>query len=334
VPATTAAPDSTAPSSSSDPPIGAGDTGLSPLGGGPGQEIPFDAQALLSSLHRTAPNDDKVLVEGEQALLAAGYEPDAAARIAYGRFPVAGPASWSDDWLAPRFTGTTFRFHLGVDLIAAYGTPLRSPADGTIDVYDDAVGGLAVMIKDVDGTVYELAHMSALAPGIARGGTVRVGDPLGAIGQTGDATGPHCHFGVWLHGTKPTSPKPVVDQWVIDAAAQINAVLHPVMASSTRALLGTALVRDAMESVTPAGAALPARTDLLFATSANPTGGALRLAEATAAQLRTGFDWSAQSREDARTRQAWQQAMARAWRVVGPLASGPVRHALPTFSTS
>jgi len=281
----TSEPPTTAPDPTS--PIGAGDEGLSPVGGDPRQVIPPDAAALLSSLPRTGPNDDMANVADEQALLAGGHSPDDAARLAYGRFPVAGPAHWQDDYLAPRFTGTEFRYHLGVDLLAAYGTPLRSPADGVVDLYDDDEGGLAVLVKDAAGTVYELAHMSSLAPGIARGATVKVGDLLGAVGDSGDATTPHCHFGVWLHGSTPTSPKPLVDQWVADAHAATTAMLHPVLNSRTRPLLANALVTALADD----GGAPALPPDLLYATSANPAGGALRLAEATAAVVGDRIDW-------------------------------------------
>ncbi len=272
----------------SNPPIGAGDEGLSPLGGDPSQVIPPDAAAYLATVPRSGPNDDNANVDDERALLAAGYAPDDAARLAYGRFPVAGPAHWQDDYLAPRFTGTEFRYHLGVDVIADYGTPLRSPADGVVDLYDDDAGGLAVLVKDSEGTVYELAHMSSLAPGIERGATVKVGDLLGAVGASGDATAPHCHFGVWLHGATPTSPKPLLDQWVADAHTNATAVLHPVLNSSTRPLLANALV-TAIADDGGGRPALPA--DLLYATSANPAGGAVRVAEATAAAVGDSIDW-------------------------------------------
>lgn len=287
--------------------------------------IPRDAEALLASIQRSASNDNTVLVAGERALLASGMDPDSAARIAYGRFPVAGPARWSDDWLAPRFAGTTFRFHRGVDIAASLGTPLRSPADGTVDVYDDLFSGLSVMVKAADGTVYELAHMSAVAPGIERGITVRVGDPLGAVGQSGAATGPHLHLGIWLGGTQPVAPKPIIDQWVLDAAAKIDTVLRPAASAaslSSRPMLATALVRGAYE------AAGPVPGDLLFATAANPTGGPVLLAEAAARQLGLQRDWRSEFRRDALARKEWDQALARAWRVVAPLSAAPLRNQL------
>jgi hypothetical protein len=301
-------------------PSGDGTDG-SPLGGGPGQVIPPDAQAIMDGIVRTAPNDDHLLVAGEQALLAAGVDPDQAARLAYGRFPVAGPAHWVDDWYAPRFTGTTFRFHLGVDLIAPYGTPLRSPADGVIGIDDNPTGGLAVKVFLPDGTFFYLAHLSATADGIVPGLTVHTGDLLGYVGQSGDATGPHCHFGIYRRGTTPIPPKPTVDQWVTDQAAGLPDVIASITGQTPRPLVATGIVRELTNDGVRAAEtpSAPSRTALLFATSANPAGGALQVAQATVTQAADGIDWARRATVANAYQRAWDQATARAREVLDPL---------------
>ncbi|MEY2420044.1 MAG: peptidoglycan LD-endopeptidase LytH [Acidimicrobiaceae bacterium] len=297
-----------------------GDNG-SPTGGGAGQVIPSDAQAIIDGLVRSGANEDHLLVAGEKALLSAGVDPDQAARLAYGRFPVAGPAAWVDDWYAPRFTGETFRFHLGLDLIAAYGTPLRSPADGIARIDNNSLGGLAVKVVQPDGTFFYLAHMSATAEGLVDGAKVVVGDLLGYVGQSGDATGPHCHFGIYLGGTTPIPPKPLIDQWVADQGAQLPAIIASITGTTPRSLLATGIVRQLTEdgvraAETPGG---PSRTELLFATSASPSGGALQIAQASAAQAAGVVDWVQRASLDAAFKRAWDQAVARAWVVLDPL---------------
>ncbi|MEY2459731.1 MAG: peptidoglycan LD-endopeptidase LytH [Acidimicrobiaceae bacterium] len=303
-----------------------GDAG-SAVGGGAGQVVPPDMQAIIDALVRTGASDDHLLVAGEKALLAAGVDPDQAARVAYGRFPVAGPAAWVDDWYAPRFTGTTFRFHLGLDLIAGYGTPLRSPADGVAHIDNNALGGLAVKVVQPDGTFFYLAHMSATAEGLTDGTPVQVGDLLGYVGQSGDATGPHCHFGIYQGGTTPIPPKPIVDQWVADQSAQLPAIIASITGTTPRPLLATGIVRQLTEdgvraSETPGG---PSRTELLFATSASPSGGALQIAQASAAQVAGGVDWGRRASLAEAYKRAWDQAVARAWIVLAPLTPPALR---------
>jgi len=327
-PSTTTPPaDGTDPAAPPADPSGDGDNstpdGSNPTGGGPGQVIPADAQAELDAMVRSGASDNHLLVAGEKALLASGVDPDTAARLAYGNFPVAGPTAWVDDWHAPRFTGTTFRFHLGLDLIAAYGTPLRSPADGIASITENSLGGLAVKVTLPDGTFFYLAHMSATAEGLTNGQAVHVGDLLGYVGQSGDATGPHCHFGIYQGGTTAIPPKPIVDQWVADQGAKLPGIIGGITGQTPRPLLATAIVSqltqaDTRAAETPGGTS---RTELLFATSTNPSGGALQVAQATAAQAAGSVDWVQRANMTEAYDRAWDQAMQRAWLLVAPLTS-------------
>jgi murein DD-endopeptidase MepM/ murein hydrolase activator NlpD len=339
--ATTAAPTTTTPgtdpSGTTTPPDGSnttttidvsqdGDAG-SAVGGGPGQVVPADAQAIIDSLVRSGASDDHLLVAGEKALLAAGVDPDQAARIAYGRFLVAGPAAWVDDWYAPRFTGTTFRFHLGLDLVAAYGTPLRSPIDGVARIDENPLGGLAVKVVQPDGTFFYLAHMSATAEQLIDGMPVKVGDLLGYVGQSGDATGPHLHLGIYEGGVNPIPPKPLIDEWVAEQGAQLPAIIAEITGTTPRPLLATGILRQLTEdgvraSETPAGSS---RTELLFATSANPSGGGLQIAQASAAQAAGGVDWGQRASLAEAYKRAWDQAVGRAALVLAPLTPTALR---------
>jgi murein DD-endopeptidase MepM/ murein hydrolase activator NlpD len=89
-------------------------------------------------------------------------------------------------------------FHSGVDIDAAYGTPVRATADG--DVANAAMGsgyGREVVIDhghDVS-TVY--GHLSAYA--VLPGEHVIRGQVIGYVGQSGRATGPHLHYEVRVH---------------------------------------------------------------------------------------------------------------------------------------
>jgi murein DD-endopeptidase MepM/ murein hydrolase activator NlpD len=117
------------------------------------------------------------------------------------RCPVDG--SRYTDTYGPRADGS---FHAGIDMLAPSGTPLWAVKDGNLVYGNDIRGGLIAFLVAVDGNVYFYAHMS----GFVGGGDRRVaqGDPIGLVGQTGNATAPHLHFeirigSVLARGTNP-----------------------------------------------------------------------------------------------------------------------------------
>jgi len=96
--------------------------------------------------------------------------------------------------------------HLGVDLAAAYGTPVRAAADGSVS-WASVKGGYGnlVEITHPNGYATRYGHLSSIAPGLATGMPVRQGDLIGYVGATGLATGPHLHYEVRRKGV-PVDP--------------------------------------------------------------------------------------------------------------------------------
>ena len=96
--------------------------------------------------------------------------------------------------------------HTGVDLTAAQGTPVVAAAAGTVQfVGPDSGYGKHVVVRHARGYLTYYTHLSAFAGGLRVGMQVSQGQPLGAVGQTGVATGPHLHFEVRLNN-QPTDP--------------------------------------------------------------------------------------------------------------------------------
>jgi murein DD-endopeptidase MepM/ murein hydrolase activator NlpD len=91
------------------------------------------------------------------------------------------------------------RAHVGVDLAAPTGTPVRAVADGTV-IYAGVHGGHGNYVElDHEGpygTSY--AHLSAIL--VHDGEKVHQGDIIGRVGQTGLATGPHLHYQMTIDG--------------------------------------------------------------------------------------------------------------------------------------
>ena len=126
------------------------------------------------------------------------------------------------------------RMHTGVDLSAKTGTPIYATGDGVVKVAgrsDDMGGyGIAVLIDDGYGYQSLYAHMSEVK--VRQGQSVKRGELLGLVGSTGLASGPHCHYEVWLNGNKVNpvyyffndlTPKEYEE--VIEAANQENQCL-------------------------------------------------------------------------------------------------------------
>ena len=109
------------------------------------------------------------------------------------------------------------RAHRGVDIFAKRGHPVVAASDGWIvRVEETPVGGKVVWQQPLFGGVrlYD-AHLDEQL--VERGQFVRAGDPVGRVGNTGNAitTPPHLHFGVYLRRTAgrggAVDPYPLLD---------------------------------------------------------------------------------------------------------------------------
>jgi murein DD-endopeptidase MepM/ murein hydrolase activator NlpD len=105
-------------------------------------------------------------------------------------------ATGSTDPFGPR--GNTF--HTGVDYPAPRGTPVAAPASGTVTYAGWLAGGWGrvVTIAAGSGVRTMLAHLSRV--NVVVGQRVAVGEEVGAVGSTGNSTGPHLHLEVRLRG--------------------------------------------------------------------------------------------------------------------------------------
>lgn len=100
------------------------------------------------------------------------------------------------------------RAHLGIDLAAAYGSPIVATSDGEVSWADWAGGyGLAVAVDHGGGFQTRYGHMSRL--NVVPGQHVRKGEIIGFVGSTGLSTGPHLHYEVRVNG-QPVNPMPLL----------------------------------------------------------------------------------------------------------------------------
>lgn len=127
-----------------------------------------------------------------------------------------------DSWGQSRANGQ--RTHEGTDIMAPAGAPVVAAAPGTVEklFYSSGGGGITLYVRSPDQRwSYYYAHLQRYAPGVVEGITVKAGDLLGFVGNTGNAgTGNfHLHFGMaqmqpgerWWQG-QPINPYPMLAQ--------------------------------------------------------------------------------------------------------------------------
>ena len=123
-------------------------------------------------------------------------------------------SSGSTSTTAARYSGGAFKWpvvgggnyisqyyhygHWAIDIAAAYGSPVVAAAAGKVIFagWKNNGGGYQVWISHGGNLYTTYNHMSAITVG--NGQSVARGRQVGRIGATGDATGPHLHFEVWI----------------------------------------------------------------------------------------------------------------------------------------
>jgi murein DD-endopeptidase MepM/ murein hydrolase activator NlpD len=94
-----------------------------------------------------------------------------------------------------------FRPHVGVDLVARYGTPVRAVADGRVETagWCGELGRCVRILHD-GGIASIYGHLSQIQPELNEGSFVEVGQVIGKVGSSGLSTGPHLHYAVEQDG--------------------------------------------------------------------------------------------------------------------------------------
>jgi hypothetical protein len=156
-------------------------------------------------------------------------------------FPIAGPASYSDDYGAPRAQGR----HEGNDILTSWRSPAVATEDGKITFWTtSARAGCMLYLYGASGTTYLYIHLNndltakrdnrgtcipgvAYATGLKDGAQVKAGQQIGYNGDSGDAEGTyHLHFEVHPKDGDAVDPFPY-----LNAARRL---LFPLQPKATR----------------------------------------------------------------------------------------------------
>ncbi len=119
--------------------------------------------------------------------------------------PVSG--GWTSSRFGYRvspFTGLR-EFHNGLDIAARIGTPVNATADGVVTFAGKkGLLGKIIIIDHGYGMVTRYAHLQKTLK--KRGDSVKRGDTIALVGNSGRTTGAHLHYEVHLNGI-PVNPE-------------------------------------------------------------------------------------------------------------------------------
>jgi murein DD-endopeptidase MepM/ murein hydrolase activator NlpD len=116
------------------------------------------------------------------------------------------------------FASHTHHDYPAVDIAAPMGSPLYALADAVVLrawSTPDPRCGIGLTLRAFDGQVWTYCHLSVLDPNVVAGVSLTAGQPVGLVGATGDASGPHLHLQL-----QPATAWPQQEGWFVDFAGK------------------------------------------------------------------------------------------------------------------
>jgi len=143
-------------------------------------------------------------------------------------FPVLGKFRYGNDYGDPRGQGA----HQGIDIVAPRKSLALAAEPGRVKFHiTSSRAGCMLYLNGTSGTTYLYIHLNndlgmtndnqggckpgvAFAPGLKTGMRVAAGEPIGFVGDSGDANGiePHLHFEVHPNDGASTNPYPYLNR--------------------------------------------------------------------------------------------------------------------------
>jgi hypothetical protein len=179
-------------------------------------------------------------------------------------FPVVGPVTYRDDFGEPRAKWP----HPGNDLMASKRQIAVAAEPGTITFWThSATAGCMLYLHGKSGTTYQYIHLNndltagndnrgkcvagtAYPPGLKDGSTVQAGQPVGFVGDSGDANGihPHLHFEVHPNDGAAVDPYPYLRKAVhllfpVDPATSVSMSMQGTVARAAGGRLALTITK-------------------------------------------------------------------------------------------
>jgi len=164
------------------------------------------ADIVNCSFNTLPPN--RTLMDGMQLIVPGGTKPfELRAVTAYaGPVPDAAEGSGVFYWPASGYLSQGYWYgHRAIDIANAIGVAILASDSGYVSFtgWTDIGYGYLIVIDHANGYQTYYAHLDNIF--VAEGEAVSAGQVIGAMGSTGNSTGPHLHFEV-RYGGYPTNP--------------------------------------------------------------------------------------------------------------------------------
>jgi len=160
--------------------------------------FPVERLSLPNAMVDLDPETER-RAEAEAARLRALYATSTPERLWQGRFarPVAGEGTWTGFGARRIINGQPRMPHSGADYAAGLGTAVVASNRGRVAMVGDFFFAGRLVVLDHGLGLYTLYfHLDRVD--VAEGAAVERGQPIGTVGATGRATGPHLHWGAVL----------------------------------------------------------------------------------------------------------------------------------------
>lgn len=160
-----------------------------------GPALPLDANSL-ATLEGKMSQLEKNINAYASVLRERGYTPTI--------WPVVGKLESGFGGRRNPFGGSSYEFHSGQDIDAAWGDPVVAGASGVVTFVGTQNGyGQLVVIDHGSGLTTRYGHLSHID--VSLGQSVERGEFIARVGSTGRSTGPHLHYEVRIND-EPVNP--------------------------------------------------------------------------------------------------------------------------------
>ncbi|HEY6960913.1 MAG TPA: lytic murein transglycosylase [Gaiellaceae bacterium] len=204
---------------------------------------------------------DTVELQNAQAALDAARAAATSASFATGAGSLLDTPTYSNGYVFPVAGGAgvvtvghTHHDYPAADIDAPEGTQEYALSDGVVDAaWPDGNGncGIGFQISTTDGLTWTYCHMSYLEPAVAAGARLTAGQPVGLVGQTGHATGPHLHLQL-----DPAAGYPQDEPWFQAFAGTAFSWSDSVQTNAAPTPVFSVVGQDPAPSPAPAGVVL------------------------------------------------------------------------------